>query len=372
MSEETKDKEMTPEERLIWLRERGVMVETPEERKLKQIKDIMNEKDDTTIDGEECENLTFVHVPHDQSLPMKELSMKVPKNRNNATGFNPNGDLLINELKPFFKALSKNVDMSLFQDQGTKTLGSSADGNDVQVSHEALAAVAEQGQVETFCLVQPMPSNKFQSVNIYLDEVGLLKRLPLNKRAADFAFRAGFNPVPKFYGDIFLGRTTNKPILKNLNFKLGSDTAPDSEWILNATMENLEYQAEMNKITGTDGDQQTQPSADGENGIAKTEQDGLYSWTQTDEEIEIVVPLGENSNGNALSSKEVKAGGLKVKYFPRKLSVSFREKEILSLALYASVDVDGCTWTLDIGKKATLLNVTCEKNDEIAWPRINK
>lgn len=180
----------------------------------------MNEKDDTMIDGEEYENLTFVHVPHDQSLPMKELSMKVPKNRNNtASGsgsFNPDGDLLINELKPFFKALSKKVDMSLFQDQATKTLGSSADGNDVQVSQEALTAVAEQGQVETFCLVHPMPSNKFQSVNIYLDEVGMLKRLPLNKRAADFAFRAGFNPAPKFYGDIFLGRTTVRMLRKTL------------------------------------------------------------------------------------------------------------------------------------------------------------
>lgn len=137
-------------------------------------------------------------------------------------------------------------------------------------------------------------------------------------------------------------------------------------------MENLEYQAEMNKMTGTGSDQQIQPSADGENGIAKTEQDGLYSWTQTDEEIEIVVPLGVNSDGNALSSKEVKTGGLKVKYFPRKLSVSFRKTEVLSLALYASVDVDGCTWTLDIGEKATSLIITCEKNDGMIWPRITE
>ena len=161
----------------------------------------MNEKDDI-INGEEYEDLKFVHVPHDESLPMKELSMKVPE-RKIRMG---KGDLLIEELKPFFKSLSKKVDMSLFQGQATKTLGSS--GDDIQVSHEALKQVSEQGQVESFTLVQPMQSNKFQSVNIYLDEAGMLKRLPLNKRAADIALRAGFNPAPKFYGDIFLGRVT--------------------------------------------------------------------------------------------------------------------------------------------------------------------
>lgn len=164
----------------------------------------MNEKDesDTTSNGNQYENISFVHIPNDDSLPMKELTMNVPKDRSGS------GDLLINELKPYFKALSKKVDMSLFQDQGTKTFGSSSDGNDLQVSQDALQKVAEQGQVETFCLVQPRPSNKFQSVNVYLDEVGMLKRLPLNKRVADIALRAGFYPPPKFYGDVFLGRVT--------------------------------------------------------------------------------------------------------------------------------------------------------------------
>ncbi len=183
---------------------KGIFIETSEDRRIKKIKDIMNEKDTDEIDGEEYEDLSFVHVPHDESLPLKELTMKVPKNRTASNSIGTNGDLLVDELKPFFKALSKKVDMSLFQDQATKTLGSSND--DIQVSQEALQKVAEQGQVETFCLVHPMPSNKFQSVNIYLDEVGMLKRLPLNKRAADFGVRAGFNPPPKFYGDIFLGR----------------------------------------------------------------------------------------------------------------------------------------------------------------------
>lgn len=186
------------------------MIESAEERKIKQIKDIMNEKDDV-INGEEYEDLFFVHVPHDESLPLKEVSMKVPKLRNAGVNAGVSGDLLVDELKPFFKALSKKVDMTLLQGQATKTLGSS--GDDLQVSQKALEEVAEQGHVETFTLVHPIPSNKFQGVNIYLDEAGMLKRLPLNKRAANFALRAGFNPPPKFYGDIFLGRVTVRCIL---------------------------------------------------------------------------------------------------------------------------------------------------------------
>jgi hypothetical protein len=131
---------------------------------------------------------------------MKELKTKVLKNRNGT------GDLLLNELKPYFKALSNKVDMKLMSTNTTTTIGSS--GDNIQVSEDALRKVAEEGQVETFCLVHPRPSNKFRSVNVYLDEIGMLKRLPLNKRAGDMAFRAGFNPPPKFYGDVFIGRVT--------------------------------------------------------------------------------------------------------------------------------------------------------------------
>jgi hypothetical protein len=160
----------------------------------------------------------------------------------------------------------------------------------------------------------------------------------------------------------------SKPVLTNIDFKLGADTSPDAEWLNNATMQNLEYQSEMNKMTGQ-GDQ-FQPSADGEDGIAKMEQDGLYSWTQTDEEIEIIVPLGVDPDGKPLSSKQVKAHGLKVNYFPRKLSVNFKAEEILKLGFYDSVDPDGCTWTLDVGSKATSLIITCEKSNGMSWPRI--
>jgi len=159
---------------------------------MKQIRDIMNEKDD---DGEQ-ENLYFVHIPQDESLPLKELSVYTNPDRA--------GDILIDHLKPFFRTLSDKVDVSLLKDQNEQYFGNNAMPS--TLSNEAIARVADEGQVEVFCLVRPVPSNKFTSINIYLDEIGMLKRLPLNRRAGNLAKQAGFDPEPLFYGDVFVGR----------------------------------------------------------------------------------------------------------------------------------------------------------------------
>ncbi len=345
----------------------GILVETAEDRRRQQIKDIMNEPD--IIDGQEYVDLKFVHVPHDNTLPIRELSTKIPASKHRLSS--NAGDILLNELKPYFSALSKRVDLNLFQDQATKQFGS-ADAP--AVSQEALQKVSEEGQVEAFALVHPTESNQYTTVNIYLDEVGMLKRLPLNQRAADLAAKAGFNPPPQFYGDVFLGRVKNRPKLYNVDFTK-ADTTSDRQWLDRAVMENLEYQTALNQITGRTND--VQPDVAGENGVAKAEEG--YTWTQTEEEVEIVVPLPDDSDagsGKCMTSIEAKGRGLKVKFYPKKIVVEFAGKELLSLDFFARVDPDGCTWTLDGGNgksssTSTLLVVTCEKVNETSWPRIS-
>jgi len=382
---EEKEVEMTPEERLTYLRDRGVMVETAEERRIKEIRNIMKEPDDMDVNDTDImekqtqkanyEEVSFVHIPTDESIPMKELKFKV--NQNDVQ--NNKGDLLLEYLKPFFSAMSKTVDLSLLKDQATQQFGTEGAP---AISQDALKKVAQQGQVESFTLVHPIPSNKFTGVNLYLDEVGMLKRLPRNKRGSDIALQAGFAPAPQFYGDLFIGRIKTKPTIKNINFNIGQDTSPDTEWLKRATMENLEYQTEMNRITGKSD--QVQAPIDGQDGIAKLEQGGLYSWTQTDEEIEVVVSVGvppsmkkeevddtSTPSQPPLTIKEVKASGLKVKFGSKKITVIFQGKELLDLKLYASIDSCMGTWTLEYNeKKGTSVVITCEKIDEVSWPRI--
>lgn len=336
------EKEQTPEERLNWLRERGVQVETSEDRKFNASRNVSGRRG-------EFEPVSYAYVPHDTSKEMKEMTLRVYDEYKLA------GDLLPDHLKEVFGIIGKaNIDLTLFHKQASQHL--STEGGPTTISDATMRKLAEEGQVETFNLVKPVPSNKHTSINIYLDEVGMLKRLPLNKRASDFAAKAGFNPPPIFYGDVFVGRVANKPRIKNIDFKLGEDTTSDATWLKNAMMENLEYQTAMNQITGKE---EVQAQNAGEDGIAKDEQG--YQWTQTDEEVEIVVNIGEK----ATTTKDVK-----VDFRPTYVQVKVKGDIMMRIDLFARVDPDGCTWTLDKSGVELKLVITCEKNESTSWPRI--
>lgn len=300
--------------------------------------------------GEEEDGVAYVLVPADTTRPLQEFTMT--RQQQSAPG-----DLLVEHLKPAFANTGNNhhVDISLLQKQAQDTLVGSS-GAPTTVSEETLRQVASEASVETFTLVNPTPSNQFVGINIYLDEVGMLKRLPINTRASKFAEQAGFNPPPTFYGDVFLGRIQHKPVLKNLSFCLGIDTAFDAPWLQSATTENSEYQMEKNRITGQQD--QHQPAAAGSDGKAKQE-DG-FSWTQTEEELEICVPL---ANAENVQPKQVQ-----VKFRPQSLQVRYQNEDLLAFALFERVDVDAGTWTID--RSSSQLIITLEKVEQALWPRI--
>jgi CS domain len=335
--------------------------------------------DDEATDGgggvDHVDSISFVLVPADTSRPLEQRTVKRPP-----PGWSPGGDYLVEYLITEFQCGGDNVDLSLLQQSATTTLAS-AGGNNTSVSQDTLRQVAMQGSVETFSLVHAVPSNNFTAVNIYLDEAGMLKRMPLNTRATDwFAKRAGYqDPPPQFFGNVFLGRVvqrksiqTGRPMVVNESFVLGRDTALDAPWLQAAATDNLSYQMEMNKITGrTD---QQQPKVAGQDGVAKTEADG-FSWTQTEQEIEMSIPLPTSSSASDSSAgavSVVKTKDIQVKFRPLHIQVKVLNKELLAFALFEHVDPDGCTWTLDRKNDTdvTLLSVTMEKAEAAFWPRI--
>jgi hypothetical protein len=315
-------------------------VETSEERRVAKVAAVMREADVSDQD-----EISYVLVPADTSKPLEELYFRPPAGAN--------GDLLVDHLKKAFLGKSSEVDLSLLQKQGAQTLMGSGDGPS-QVSDDSLQKVAAEANVETFSLCQPNPKNKFTSVHIYLDEIGLLKRLPLNRRASDYASKAGFNPPPQFYGDVFMGRVQKKPTVKNISLLLGPDTAPDALWLRSATAENLEFQMEMNRITGRSD---TQPDKVGD---GKSKQEDGYSWTQTEEELEVAVPL----------PKDAVAKDVKVKFLSQSIELSCKKETLVAIRLFEKVDVDGCTWTVDKSKDDLSIVVSMEKVEQAFWPRI--
>jgi hypothetical protein len=347
--DESEEDDKTLEEREQWLRDRGVLIETAEDRKAAS----------STASTSTSTSSTATDGVHSIVQQVSGLQLGVLNEEEDASVAKKSGDSLTQYVKPYF-ADNKSIDASLLQQQSMKNF---AGGDlkalaDTNLSSAAMNSAAAQGSVETFPLVHPSPdTNGSTGVYIYLDEVGLLKKLPSNNRASQIAAACGFHPAPNFYGDVFMGRVKTQPILANVDFVAGVDTDRSAEWMQRAVSENLAWQQEMNKVTGRTGE--TQPAHAGTDGNVAAED--LFNWTQDDDEVELSVPF-ESSSSLAIDKNKVK-----VTFLPRAVKVKYAGEEKLSIQLHGGIDVDGSTWTID----GTNLVITCEKADagEI-WPRI--
>jgi hypothetical protein len=364
-SEENKESE---EDRLNYLLDRGVEISTPEQREATRkanassVAPIFQQLSKLSLDDSEDGGVQLVWIPQDESKPMATLTLPASFLKDHR------GDAIPEFVKPYFAANKKSVDASLLQAQASKQFSSGqgikgVDGKPVdmsRISTSAMNAVAAEGSVETFCLTHPADTNGYTGVYVYLDEVGMLKKLPVNKRAGAMGGACGYHPAPIFYGDIFVGRTRTKPIMANVDFVAGIDTDGSAEWIRRAPSENLAWQQAMNEATGKSAKlkQMEQPAHAGTEGSVA--QESNFSWTQDEEEIELTVPI----TASGVNKKQ-----LKVVYKPRVVTVSYQGETIVRLELFESVDVDGCAWTLNSDK--TKVVVTCEKADPgKIWPRI--
>eukprot|EP00980_Cylindrotheca_fusiformis_P028919 scaffold22677_cov139-Cylindrotheca_fusiformis.AAC.3 len=341
------EKSMTLEEREDWLRERGVTIEHPNQGSANEtangVTSVIEQISGVKISED---TIPFVCIPQDESKQIFELQLPISLTKAKA------GDCLPDYVKPYFAADHKTIDATLLKEQAKKQFaGGDLSGlADTNISTAAMNAAAAKGSVETFPLVHPADTNGFEGVYMYLDEVGLLKKLPNNNRATAIAATCGFHPPPNFYGDIFVGRVKSKPVIQNIGFE-AKDTDRGAEWMQRATAENLAWQQEVNKVTNR---KETQPAAIGTEGNAAVEVN--FSWTQDEEEIEITVPLSD-----------IDKSMVQVSFLSRKVVVEYNKQELVSIDLYSGVDVDGCTWTID----GSNIVITCEKaGGGSMWPRI--
>jgi HSP20 family molecular chaperone IbpA len=112
-------------------------------------------------------------------------------------------------------------------------------------------------------------------------------------------------------------------------------------------------------LSGCRSDAQLHPGVAESNG--SIQQEPGYSWTQTDEELEVTLKLPDINVG----SKEVE-----VKFRPRHLYISYRNELLVDLELFEAIDADGSTWTLDKSGDATKIVLTMEKVEQALWARI--
>jgi CS domain len=398
------------------------LIETVEERRRQQVVTAMRQAELTLQQQQHITNshippteadLLYVRIPTDTSQPLQQLSFQLPSPEKEEVVVDADkkeprssgsiscmpqwSDGLLEHLQMTFhmqRDATTTVDIELLRRQQEEStiqlLGAGLNhantntNTPLTVSDTTLREVAQQqASIETFTLVQPTPSNQYTGIVLYLDEVGMLKRLPLNTRASDYCSRAGFHPAPVFYGDVYMGRIQHLPpltsqqeqqqhqngstrLLKNLSFVLGPDTAFDAPWLRAATAQNLQYQQQLNQSTGrTDVRQAGVAGSDG-----NVKQEEGYTWTQTEQELEILVPLPFDA-----ISKHVL-----VKFHPLRVDVLYQKEPIITVQLFERVDVDACTWTLDNNAATTSasgdqqplkrLVISMEKLEEAYWPRI--
>lgn len=232
---------------------------------------------------------------------------------------------------------------------------------------------------EITCLTIPTPLNGHTAVSMYGDDHGRTKNAPYNQRATNLMMACGHafpnDPGPGndgkkngIYGDVFVGRAIddeakdvwervdmvpsevegnlqNMPWCKIARKKGGGGGRGGAAASLSKTLQNFQNQQQQQSGGGSAAAATTTTSATipaFDNNTGNTHDDGAgFSWTQTDDEVELkfVVP------------KETKSRNVTIKFGSQSLRVSLEgvpcDKTILCEgATWDKIDVDGSTFTL--------------------------
>ncbi|CAE7516983.1 trmA [Symbiodinium pilosum] len=286
----------TAEERMAWLRARGVRIEEP------------GQASGPAPSGQ-GRSFIFVRIPVAEAQTCEELD-----------GPHCNGDALPTLLGPRFAGCSLSD-----EELRAYAAGQGQAGVDLAV----LRKLVMQGRAESFRLAVPTAANGREGVYAYLDEASELKGLAVNERASAVARCCGFPSTCRLRGDVYIGRLqwSDGGIVENADFHLG-ELQPGAPWMQRAVTENLEFQKttqpEQHEAAqdGGDPDQRAEGVGDG------------YVWKDDGEELEVLLDVPEST-----SKRDVK--------------IEFRRQEVrvskptsLTLKLFKNVEVDGCSWTM--------------------------
>lgn len=320
--------EFSGEDRIAWLKERGVFIEFPEDR----LKDNGNNNND-----EDTKGIVIIKIPCNDTEPYQELIILI----NEKSGM----DELLKKLRPRF-ANDNIIDYDLLRNTAKMQLGS----ENVSVDNQTLQQLAREGSVETFVLSHACEDNNYCSVNLYLDEAGQLKGLPRNNRAIQIAQLCGYDNVP-LVGDMYIGRVRhlrNTPI-QNENFRL-PDLDSDAVWMRGVKAQNYDYAIAANKV-----------SMDVQNNDESSILTNGANWKETSTTVEVTYQLPEG----------VAANNITIKFTSKSCLVKLKtagpnEAPLLNLNLTGYILTDDSTWTCSNGS----IEISMEKRDSSTWGQL--
>jgi len=383
--ENPSEDDMTPEDRLKYLRDHGIEVSEPG-----QAQKALYNPSPPPPGSRKC---AYIMIPSNPSLPPRTLYTFIPPENvsRKASGSRNVSDPLLEELRGKFNISGSSTFKSRYTPAEImkQTREASGGGGHVNLttdesgtpkatmvdmpSDETINSMIEAADisggspVETFPLSTAGPTNGFETVNIYIDEVSTLKSYPLNKRACDLAEKCGFTGV-KLHGDCYVARriinpTTNRRELIDMSVEEG-EIHGDAKWIREAFRDNHEYQASLDKdgaVSGAFGKDVTEVLGGGGRAVATGEG---YVWTQDEDEIEIVVVKPDSLKGDIDKRK------VKTKYTNDSVQLHYDGEEWLNVkGFFEPIDKDGCTWQLASNKAGVVITLEKE-NSGVSWTRL--
>eukprot|EP01025_Chloroclados_australasicus_P009359 TRINITY_DN13594_c0_g1_i5.p2 TRINITY_DN13594_c0_g1~~TRINITY_DN13594_c0_g1_i5.p2 ORF type:complete len:317 (-),score=60.49 TRINITY_DN13594_c0_g1_i5:1279-2229(-) len=160
----------------------------------------------------------YVYIPQDQDKQIEELEMPIPEGKE--------VECLLDNLKLHFAAGPKKTEAQT-KAQISELKKKMQAGS--KMADQLLEMAASMQAVESVNLLSNTPANKFVGVNMYVDDEGLIKGLPLNPRATSLAQTCGL--LIKVYGDAFIARFMDSDAeFERLDFTL-KDVDSNAEWV---------------------------------------------------------------------------------------------------------------------------------------------
>lgn len=323
MSQESTDvteTEMSHDDRIRWLRSRGVIVDLPESR-------VADESggDDISFDTVVC-----VRIPADRSSSPTEVSVRIKKGAV--------GDRLLESLKTEFAAKSVGeIDRSALTEMAMKQFSS----QNITISESTLEKLALEGGVESFPLTRPSKENGFCGVNAYVDESGALKSLPVNFTASKLAQECGFENA-SLMGDVFLGRTIMTASgIEHRDFRL-LDIDSASEWIRTAKAVNYDFGVATNRVSmeAPEEPESTRLSC----AVDIPSSGCCYVWKESMDEIELTLFIESTDFPTDIRSRDISVkfekAGVTVEHKPQKRTL------LPTLRLAHGIIIDESMWTM--------------------------
>ncbi|KAJ1416472.1 hypothetical protein B484DRAFT_454265 [Ochromonadaceae sp. CCMP2298] len=241
------------------------------------------------------------------------------------------------------------------------------------------------GSVEIISLCLPTAANGFKAVSMYCDGNSAFRGEGQQQNLrATAVLRACGHTSMVVVGSAFMGRAMDDERVEweRLDF-VESDLGLQSAWVLetakfNAGKDMGKYTTSgtMQNITNTQAAQATQAKA--QPALEEKEFEGdEYTWTQTDEEVEVRMKLPEGLLAKQLAVK-ISAAGLKIS---RKnggpvegLHVAFAGEDEASTgaALFAPINAADSTWSVAEEREGRIFTASLAKKSSSSWKSLLK